>query len=76
MSDSTSTLITVTGLWKKDGKQGPYLTGSLGNCKLFVFPVKDKVSERSPDYRVCIGPAPKKDGLPPRQIDPGDDIPF
>lgn len=48
-------LIRVGGLWKSKTKAGEfYLSGKFGQVKVLVFPVKEKRSENSPDYSLCI----------------------
>ncbi len=48
-------MIQVMGLWKSQTKDGKtYLSGSIGNIRVLVFPVTEKRSERGPDFNVCI----------------------
>jgi len=50
-----SKLINVCGLWKNESRNGStYLSGSLGGVQILVFPVKEKRSDKSPDYMLCI----------------------
>lgn len=50
-------LIYVTGLWKNKDKNGNmYLSGLMGGVRVLVFPVKEKKSEKSPDYSLCFAP--------------------
>lgn len=55
-------LINVCGLWKNESKSGStYLSGSLGGVQVLVFPVKEKRSDRSPDYTLCIAEKKRED---------------
>jgi hypothetical protein len=52
-----SDLTTLCGLWKNKDRNGkPYLSGTLGNARVLVFPNPEKRDQKSPDYRLCIGP--------------------
>lgn len=53
MADSK--MVNVCGLWKNESRNGStYLSGSLGGLQILVFPVKEKRSDKSPDYTLCI----------------------
>lgn len=54
-------MIDLLALWKKEGKNGPYLSGKLGNNTVMVFPNKNKKTDKHPDYRVVIAPPMKKE---------------
>lgn len=48
-------MIKLTGLWKNKSKNGmEYLSGRLGNAKVMIFPVKNKKSDKSPDYELVL----------------------
>jgi hypothetical protein len=52
-----SKLINATGLWKNKDKNGNvFLAGSMGGVRVLVFPVKNKQSEKSPDYTLVFAP--------------------
>jgi hypothetical protein len=68
-----SDLIRITGLWKSDNKG--YLSGTIGNGRIFVFPNKNKTGENQPDYDLCIGPKQDKDATG-AEVDDGNDVAF
>jgi uncharacterized protein (DUF736 family) len=47
-------LTKIGAAWKKEGKNGPFLSGEIehGNEKVsfLIFPSKEKKGEKSPDY--------------------------
>ena len=48
-------MIKLTGLWAGKTKDDrTYFSGSLGGVKFFVFENKNKKSENSPDYELCL----------------------
>lgn len=47
-------MIPITGLWERDGRNGLFMTGKLGQATLFVFPNNRKNSDRDPDYQVFL----------------------
>ena len=58
--------VRVCGLWanEKDGKT--YLSGSIGNAKLLVFPNGYKDKDNQPDYILYVAEGTyKKDGADP-----------
>ena len=67
-----SKLINATGLWKQKDKNGNvYLTGLMGSVRVLIFPVKEKKSDKHPDYSMCFAPnEPKEQG----QQGQGDDF--
>jgi uncharacterized protein (DUF736 family) len=80
-------MINLTGLWKHTSKNGTeYLSGRIGGAKVMIFPVKDKKSDKSPDYTLCLTEFEKReDGAStppaskPMNSEPTfteDDIPF
>ncbi len=59
---SDSKMVNVCGLWLNESKNGEkYFSGSLGNMNVLIFKVKEKKSEKSPDYTLCIAPREQKD---------------
>jgi len=53
MSDT----INLCGLWKNKDKAGnTYLSGTLGNIKIMVFPNQNKKESKHPDYNVVLAP--------------------
>lgn len=47
--------INATGLWKQKDKNGNvYLAGNMGGVRVLIFPIKEKKSEKSPDYTLCF----------------------
>ncbi len=69
-----SKLINASGLWKNKDKNGNiYLSGSLGGVRVLVFPVKNKTSEKSPDYTLCFAPNEQPaSAQQPRKPEPED----
>lgn len=54
-NEKESKLINATGLWKNKDKNGnTYLTGLMGGVRVLVFPVKEKKSDKHPDYTLCF----------------------
>lgn len=81
MAEGKGDLVPLCGLWltkSKDGKQ--YMSGRLGNAKVFVFRNRKKGergNEKQPDYYVMMGEWQRAEGErggPPRRED--DDVPF
>lgn len=57
-----SKLINATGLWKQKDKNGNvYLTGLMGGVRVLIFPIKEKKSDKSPDYSMCFAPNEPKE---------------
>ncbi len=57
-------MITVCGLWSQESQKdgSTYLTGTLGNVKIMVFPNRYYTEgTNQPDWTLCITPAPKKE---------------
>ncbi|MCJ7525848.1 MAG: hypothetical protein MUP71_11620 [Candidatus Aminicenantes bacterium] len=49
-------LITLTGLYKKTDRNGrEFLSGELGNSKIFVFPNENKKFTGQPDFFLSLG---------------------
>ena len=47
--------ITLGGLWNNTTKDGkPYLSGSLGNLKIFVFKNDKRGNDKAPDYTIKL----------------------
>ena len=53
----------IGGLWLQEKNGRKFLSGKLdervvieAGCRLFVFPAKEKKSERSPTHYVCVAP--------------------
>jgi hypothetical protein len=69
-----SKLINATGLWKQKTKDGgTYLAGSMGGVRVLIFPVRDKKSDKSPDYSLVFAPnEPKPDAK--TQGEPNEDF--
>ena len=60
-NEQQSQLIEVSGLWKNTDKTGAsYLSGNWGAVKLFVFPNKNKKTDKEPLYRLYISQAVRK----------------
>lgn len=56
--------VKLTGLWKNTDKEGkPYLSGTLGGVKVFVFPNKYKTTAdgKEPDYNLFFTPNTSKE---------------
>lgn len=47
-------MIRLGGLWRNEKDGRTYLSGKLGNVQVFIFPVREKRGENSPDYDLCI----------------------
>ena len=52
-------MVRLTGLWKREGKNGDYYSGNLGTARLLLFRNKTKRSETDCDLVLYISPAPK-----------------
>lgn len=55
-------------LWRRKGKNGPFLSGEIDGKPVLVFPVTNKKNPKMPDFRVLRGnprpqqaPAPAED---------------
>lgn len=48
-------LVQLGALWKNEGKDGQYLSGTFGSAKMFIFKNKWKKGEKDPDYRIYVG---------------------
>lgn len=49
-------------LWRRQGKNGPFLSGEIDGQPVIVFPVTNKKNPKMPDFRVLRGnprPQPK-----------------
>lgn len=70
-------LIKLTGLWKKEGKDGNvFFQGKLSyNTNLLLFKNQYKNSEKDPDLILYIGKAEKKE-QPKKPESEDNDIPF
>lgn len=44
----------IASLWKKQGKKGPYLAGTIGDFSVMVFPNDRKTQANHPDYNVFL----------------------
>jgi hypothetical protein len=72
MEKSDSNMIRLCGLWKGKSQNGTqYLSGKLGNARVFIFAVREKRSDKSPDYTRCIAPAEQGDDTQPAQSSVG-----
>ena len=59
MSEKTD-FVELAALWKSESKAGKkYLSGRMGNARVFVFFDTDKRNDRAPDARIIV--APNKD---------------
>ena len=70
-------LIKLTGLWKKEGKDGNvFFQGKLSyNTNLLLFKNQYKNNEKDPDLVLYIGKAEKKEQQ--KKLEPeGGEIPF
>lgn len=67
-----SEMIEISGLWKGEGQNGPYLSGKVGNMVIFVFPNNNKTNDKAPDYRLCITKARKQE----KEEENTGDVPF
>ena len=62
------TLISITGLWKRQDKNGnEYLCGNFSECEVFIFATK-KSKPNHPDYVMKFGKKIKKEA-------PKDELP-
>ena len=51
----TTTTQRLSALWKRTSKNGAeYMTCSLGDARLMIFPNRHKSGERDPDYKVWV----------------------
>ncbi len=68
-------MIKLTGLWKKEGKDGVFYSGKLSyNTNILLFPNKYKQSEKDPALILFIAKAEKKEKSKPEVEE--DEIPF
>lgn len=64
MKDSNSKMMSVTGLWRNETKDGRvYLSGNWGhNTKILIFPnTKKEQGSKQPDYTFCLAPIEPKE---------------
>lgn len=55
----------IGALWVKEGRKGPYMTGTINGEKVVLFKNGNKNSEKSPDWRVLKSqPKPETDESP------------
>lgn len=47
-------MIPITGLWTKQGRNGPFMAGKLGRATLLVFQNNRKRNNNDPDYQVFL----------------------
>ncbi len=47
-------MIKLCGLWKRQGRNGGFLAGKLGDTSILVFENKKKRSADQPDYEVVL----------------------
>ena len=74
---SENNMIKLTGLWKKEGKEGNvFFQGRLSySTNLLLFKNQYKNSEKDPDLVLYIGKAEKKEQQ--KKLEPeGGEIPF
>jgi hypothetical protein len=79
MANDKGDLITICGLWANEGRNGEYLSGTLGGARLFVFRNRRKRSDKHPDYVVCMASNAKRehrDQPASSGAVPDDDLPF
>lgn len=83
MNEEFTGLVKLTGLWKKEGKDGKvYYSGGLTystNILLFPNKYKESADDKKPDLILYIARKEKKEDKPkfPDSEDPGEkDIPF
>ena len=74
-------MIKITGLWKKEGKNGVFYAGSLGyGAQVLVFQNKYKKGENDPDLQMFIAEKQEKKAsgkpFPESSADDGGDVPF
>lgn len=53
-------MIQLSGLWLKDGKNGKYFSGKLGNANILIFKNTKKQDEKHPDYILYLAEPQKK----------------
>jgi hypothetical protein len=47
-------MINICGLWKHEGKNGTFYSGSLGGVDVLIFANKNRKSDKAPDLNLCI----------------------
>lgn len=58
-----SPLVKVLGLWEREGCNGPYLAGRLGDLKILILPNRDhEEGDRNPTHVVLVTPAGPRPG--------------
>ena len=64
-----STLVKITGLWKKQDKNGnDFFVGSIGSATIMIFKNTNKENENHPDYILNVTPQRKKEGAKNNEI--------
>jgi len=57
-----SDMLKLSGLWRREGKDGSCYTGSLAHgVNVLIFKNKFKQNERDPDLVLYLAPAPKQE---------------
>ena len=69
--DDRGAFIRVGGLWLKDGKRGPFWTGSCGGLQLYLFP-NEKRDANDPDFTLHFA-ARKPREQPPASSGSGEE---
>jgi hypothetical protein len=55
-------LFRLMGLWEVEGRNGPYLTGRIGDVKILVMPDRDHIDgDRTPTHGVLMCPTHRAD---------------
>lgn len=65
--------IKLMGLWKNVSKEGKtFLSGSIGQARVLVFPNEYKKTEKDPDFNLVLSPKEKEDhrAVEPKPFDP------
>ena len=76
-------MIKLTGMWRNEGKNGEYFSGSLGSGKVLLFENKYKRKDTDPSHILYLAEKQDKDGAKPeepaQQSGPSEDdsdVPF
>jgi len=78
VSNPQSNLEKIGSLWKQQSKKGnTYLRGEIDGQKVMIFKVREKRTDKSPDYQVFkAGAAPACEPSHATPVIDNDDIPF
>lgn len=59
-------MLKLASLWIKQGKNGEFFSGKLGDATIMIFPNRKKTADNQPDFNVFLA-EPQNKGYQPRQ---------